>query len=323
MNYLRVLNVWKKTLLGRKAALSIEITRECPLRCPGCYAYEDNHLGGQITLRQLSDLRGDELVNGVLALVRKHKPIHVSIVGGEPLVRYQELQVLLPKLDAMGINVRLVTSAVRPLPKFAPPLKRLEFAVSIDGLQPEHDARRTPATYERILKNVENNKIVIHCTITGQMMKRQGYLEEFLRFWSSKQNVRRIWISMFTPQKGFVSPECLSEEERSHAVKDLLRLRKFYAKLDMPEKVIREFCHPPKSPAECIFAQTTHTISADLKTEITPCQFGGNPDCSRCGCIASMGAAAIGRTKVLPWLTAGKIFQISRSIGKLVATLRN
>ena len=26
--------------------LSIEITRECPLSCPGCYAYDDAHLGG-------------------------------------------------------------------------------------------------------------------------------------------------------------------------------------------------------------------------------------------------------------------------------------
>ena len=31
--------------------LSIEITRECPLHCPGCYAYGDTHLGGSVTLR--------------------------------------------------------------------------------------------------------------------------------------------------------------------------------------------------------------------------------------------------------------------------------
>ena len=46
--------------------LSIEITRECPLTCPGCYAYGDTHLGGGITLSELSDFRGDKLVEGVL-----------------------------------------------------------------------------------------------------------------------------------------------------------------------------------------------------------------------------------------------------------------
>lgn len=61
--------------------LSIEITRECPLSCPGCYAYGENHLGGAVTLRELSDYRGDALVERVVNLVRLHQPIHVSLVG--------------------------------------------------------------------------------------------------------------------------------------------------------------------------------------------------------------------------------------------------
>ena len=40
-----VLNAWASILAGQKPSLSIEITRECPLRCPGCYAYEPEHLG--------------------------------------------------------------------------------------------------------------------------------------------------------------------------------------------------------------------------------------------------------------------------------------
>ena len=64
--------------------LSIEITRECPLNCPGCYAYGDAHLGGEKVLRELSDFRGDALVDGVLNLVRAHQPMHVSLVGGGP-----------------------------------------------------------------------------------------------------------------------------------------------------------------------------------------------------------------------------------------------
>ena len=29
---------------GLPPFLSIEITKECPLKCPGCYAYEPGHL---------------------------------------------------------------------------------------------------------------------------------------------------------------------------------------------------------------------------------------------------------------------------------------
>jgi hypothetical protein len=79
---------------------------------------------------------------------------------------------------------------------------------------------------------------------------------------------------------------------------------------------VKEFLKPPTSPEKCIFAQTTHTLSADLKTRITPCQFGGQPDCSQCGCVASMALAAVGDHKVLGPLTAGQIFWVSTAIGR-------
>ena len=41
-----IVQAWGKILTGYRPNLSIEITRECPLRCPGCYAYGDDHLGG-------------------------------------------------------------------------------------------------------------------------------------------------------------------------------------------------------------------------------------------------------------------------------------
>jgi hypothetical protein len=86
----------------------------------------------------------------------------------------------------------------------------------------------------------------------------------------------------------------------------------------MREGVLREFMHPPASPQECIFAQTTHTVSADLKSRITPCQFGGNPDCSQCGCIASMGLAAVGNYKLALGVTAGDVYRASASLSKAI-----
>jgi hypothetical protein len=98
----------------------------------------------------------------------------------------------------------------------------------------------------------------------------------------------------------------------------MLRLRGFYPKLDMNELVIKEFLHPPSSPQECIFAQTTHTISADLKSKIVPCQFGGQPDCSQCGCLASMGLAAVGHRAIGMGMTAGDVFHVSAAVGNKI-----
>jgi MoaA/NifB/PqqE/SkfB family radical SAM enzyme len=58
MNAGDVFASWGKILAGKTPLPSIEITSECPLKCPGCYAYGDDHLGGLTTLRSLSDSRG-------------------------------------------------------------------------------------------------------------------------------------------------------------------------------------------------------------------------------------------------------------------------
>jgi MoaA/NifB/PqqE/SkfB family radical SAM enzyme len=319
-----LLQSWSTILSGRKPLLSIEITRECPLRCPGCYAYDEAHLGGNgVTLRVLSDYKQDALVDGVLNLVEEYRPLHVSLVGGDPLVRYRELEKILPKLDEQGIHVQLVTSAFRPIPAHWTRFSKLNVVVSIDGLQPDHDERRKPATYERILQNIQDAKVTIHSTITGQMMKRKDYFADFLTFWSQRPQIKRIWMSIFTPQQGAVGPEILTPQERVQVIEELGRLRVRFPLLDMSDRVLREFLHPPKSPEECIFAQTTRVVSADLKTRVTPCQFGGNPDCSQCGCMASMGLAAVGHLEIGGGITLGKLYNVSERIGKSVGKFRN
>jgi MoaA/NifB/PqqE/SkfB family radical SAM enzyme len=317
-----ITQAWGRILKGDAPSLSIEITRECPLRCPGCYAYESDHLGGGVTLRELSDRKGDALVSGVLEVVDHYKPLHLSIVGGDPLVRYRELEVLLPQLLDRGIHVQIVTSAFRPIPPAWAEWQRLSVVVSIDGLAAEHDVRRKPATYTRILRNIEGARITVHCTITAQMMQRAGYLEEFLDFWTPLPEIRKVWFSIFTPQRGDTLPEILSPSERRQVIHDLLDLRRRYPKIDMPEGLIKEFGHPPASPADCIFAQTTRTISADLTTAVTPCQFGGDPDCSQCGCIASMALAAVGNHRLGGFLPVGGIFRASAKIGAAINKLR-
>ena len=323
MHTSQILQAWGKILKGERPALSIEITRECPLRCPGCYAFGDAHLGGGRTLRDLNDRKGQALIDGVLGVVDGLKPLHLSIVGGDPLVRYRELESLVPQLLAGGIHVQIVTSAFRKMSPDWAHLQNLNIVVSIDGLQPEHDKRRAPATYERILKNIADQKVTIHSTITAQMMKRPDYLEEFLKFWTPRPEIKKVWFSMFTPQVGDQLPEMLSKEERLRAIEEMTQLRKQFAKLDMKEALIRQFAAPPHSPDDCVFALTTQTLSADLQTKITPCQFGGNPDCAACGCIASMGLAAIGAHKLGGVLSVGRIFKGSIAIGQWRARSRS
>jgi MoaA/NifB/PqqE/SkfB family radical SAM enzyme len=316
---------WGRILSGHHPMLSVEITRECPLRCPGCYAYQPEHLGDLGPLRTLADYKGQQLIDGLLALVRRRRPLHLSIVGGEPLVRFRELDVLLPQLDKMGVEVQLVTSAVRTIPPEWAKIEALHLVVSIDGLQPDHDVRRAPATYERILRNIEGHSITVHCTITHQMASKDAagarYFEEFLSFWSVRPEVNKIWFSIFTPQVGEEATEILPPDEREAVLEEIARLRPLFPKLYMPNVVLEGYRRPPKSPKECIFARTTFSITADLEGRITPCQFGGNPDCSQCGCIASAGLKSIGDYQLFGVLPVKSIFFASDRVGRTVSRM--
>jgi organic radical activating enzyme len=293
------------------------------LRCPGCYAYGSDHLGGDLTLREVSDFKGQALIDGILGLIDHHRPLHVSLVGGEPLVRYRELNTLLPILSNRGIYTQVVTSAVREIPGEWRDLDRLQIVVSIDGLQPEHDVRRAPATYERILKHIAGHNIIVHCTVTKQQAQRQGYLEEFVRFWSNRPEIERIWMSLYTPQVGEVSEERLDGSARTQVLADLWKLSTQYEKLQLPIAALEVYANPPRSPAECTFARSTTSVSANLKTAITPCQFGGVPDCSSCGCLASAGLDAVARHRVLGVIPVGALFGASLRIGEQVRAWRH
>jgi MoaA/NifB/PqqE/SkfB family radical SAM enzyme len=321
MRKLDVLRVWGRVLTGQTPFLSIEITKECPLRCPGCYAYTEEHLGPTTTLRQLSDYRGQDLVNGVVSAVRHFRPLHVSIVGGEPLVRYRELNELLPVLDRMDVEVQLVTSAVRPIPREWSAIRSLHVAVSIDGLAPEHDRRRTPATYDRILKHIVGHRVIVHCTVTRPMLQRSGYLAEFCRFWSEREEVRKIWFSIYTPQEGDCSAERLQPRDREAFLEELPKAAAEFPKVHLPWAVLKGYRQPPASPAECTFARLTTCLTADLKTPVTPCQFGGNPVCGECGCLASAGMHALGGVKLGGLLPLSAILNASLRLGGSVAAM--
>jgi MoaA/NifB/PqqE/SkfB family radical SAM enzyme len=302
--------------------LSIEITRECPLSCPGCYAYGDDHLGGETTLRELRDFRGDLLVDGVIDLVRRHTPLHVSLVGGEPMIRHRELDRILPALSEMGVFTLVVTSGVIAIPAHWMDIPRLRVAVSVDGLPEHHDDRRKPATYERILKNIVGRKVNVHWVITRPMLVRRSYLEEYVEFWNAQAEVDHIWVSLYSPQIGEESAERLTLENREQIAATLPELRASNPKLLLPEGMARAFVNPPANPNQCLFSKMSTNYSADLRTHVEPCVFGGNPDCSQCGCSISSALHWIRDVNVVGPVKVGHLVRTSLAIGSAVSRLR-
>jgi hypothetical protein len=63
-------------------------------------------------------------------------------------------------------------------------------------------------------------------------------------------------------------------------------------------------------------------VSADFEKQISPCQFGGTPDCSNCGCIASAALKAVGRHQLPLGVRVGAIFEHSVRVGDAVRRRR-
>jgi sulfatase maturation enzyme AslB (radical SAM superfamily) len=319
MKPINILQSWGKVLAGKIPMLSIEVTRECPLHCPGCYAYGDTHLGdGGPNLRSVSDFRKDELVNGILRLVDEHEPLQVSLVGGEPLVRHRELSQVIPELSRRGIYTMIVTSGVIPIPKAWTRLPKITVAVSIDGNPEDHDVRRSPATYERILRNIKGRKVNVHWTVVRNNIERPGYMDRYLEFWNAQPEVNRIWISVYTPQLKEESAEKLTEENRHQLAEYFRSAAGRFPKLTMHAGLMEAFLEPPTSPSACLFSKLSINYTADLKTRVEPCVFGGAPSCADCGCSISMGLHWLGERKVAGPLRARHLISGSLAVGRLV-----
>ncbi len=317
-----ILHAWGRILLGDSPVLAIEITNRCPLSCPGCYAYAPGHVNG-LSIEDVSELVGDRLVEAVVDIIDRRHPLGLFIVGGEPLVRYRELDALLPRICGRGVSVEIVTSAVRPIPRAWADIPNLTMVVSIDGPREEHDARRKPATYDRILKHIEGHEIVVHCTLTRRLMLGENRMERFLDFWNSRPETRAIRVSLFTPQIGEESEDILPPDMRRAAIEELERLHPLYPKLRLTPAMVEAYLNPPKTPKECIFAKVTDCLSADLQSRVEPCQLGGTPDCRNCGCVAAVGLQAVAGTPLIGGLKVGHVFRASEKVGRGIRAVRS
>ena len=256
--------------------------------------------------------------------MKKHRPLHVSLVGGEPMIRHRELSRILPALSAQNIFTMVVTSGIIPIPMEWMGLRRNRVAVSIDGLPEHHDPRRKPATYERILENIRDREVNIHWTITGPMMKRPGYLEEYLAFWQARPEVKRIWVSLYSSATGRTHSGNADHGRAATGGAGAARPAGGLSQVaDESRHRDKRLLEPPKNPQECLFSKMSTNFSADLTTRVEPCIFGGTPDCSQCGCVVSSGLHHVQQRNVLGPLKIGHLVRGSTAIGSLMNRLRS
>jgi hypothetical protein len=88
------------------------------------------------------------------------------------------------------------------------------------------------------------------------------------------------------------------------------------------EDLAKAFLSPPKDPDDCVFARMSANYSADLKSRVEPCVFGGAPDCSQCGCAISSGLHWVRTVKVAGPVKVDHFIQGSMNVGRFVNRFR-
>ena len=111
--------------------------------------------------------------------------------------------------------------------------------------------------------------------------------------------------------------------QRQFVAEELGRLQPNYLKLLMNSGIEAAMQQPPASPRECIFSTMSTNFSADLKTRVEPCIFGGDPDCSQCGCAISVGLHWLKTVRAGHTVKLESIVKASMGIGKMAGKLRS
>jgi len=95
-----------------------------------------------------------------------------------------------------------------------------------------------------------------------------------------------------------------------------------YPKLLMNEGIARTILRPPSNPDDCLFSKMSANYSADLQSRVEPCVFGGNPDCTQCGCAFSSGLHWAKSIKLAGPVRTNHFVQGSINVGLLFNRLR-
>ena len=134
--------------LHAPAQVLLEITHKCNLKCRHCYL--PRWLAEELTLEELLDLAHQLVEAGVL---------HVSVGGGEPLLRFAELVELVKTLASNGVDVVVATNGTLFGEEEARELKRAGLRTiqfSLDGVGGVHDAIRGVAgCFEKVVEAVK------------------------------------------------------------------------------------------------------------------------------------------------------------------------
>jgi MoaA/NifB/PqqE/SkfB family radical SAM enzyme len=262
---------------------SIDVSKECNLRCRHCYFFEQDYEG---------ELTVDEWIEKLETLRRTTSRTEFPFfqctwVGGEPLIRKD----LIERGRKYFRHNTVVTNGTIPLPDWPD----VHFYISIDGDEKTHEhIRKKKGIYQRAMRNLAEHP-ELEVTIAYCITRDNAHcIEEAVVDWA-RAGAARMTFDFYTPIETIEEPLFLPLEERDRVLDELLALKRVYGDFFvLPERAFRlmksDVCRQVTD--DCLFAKKSFALGPD-GTPKPKCMMGEKADCDRCGCVVPFYLASL------------------------------
>jgi len=197
-----ILKIKHKLFLNRYSPYTINLTilptLSCNFKCPYCFTKEGD---GAF----MDELVHEKIVKLVEALTKNNKStlLHLSWMGGEPLLNFNTIKELTAQLKKLDVNIDslLVTNGYLMNREQVEQFKELYISrvqVTIDGLKEEHNLTRIhknePDSFSKIISNMDtffevyNKRETVSLNVRVNLDKTKDYLRKFIEVYKFLRN---------------------------------------------------------------------------------------------------------------------------------------
>lgn len=302
LNIMKAVGVFGLNLIFRtntKFAASVEITDACNAGCNYCYVYDkswdqNKRIKGYLELEKDAHKLKEEEVLKTLISLSKRGIVHVTLVGGEPLLASN----LIHEAAKLFPVVWVVTNGAKP---FSTLPNNVVIFISIDGPPAVHNKSRDPLGFfenkkygdlegmsAAIVKNINTSErgAYVHITLPKGSI---DLLEETVDWLVKDVNKLRGIIVSGTATKSLNDPNTFTPKDRQE-LKELINksaLKYGWKLFPFNQPTVNNYLFDEKNiihtPDQCSVAQRVESIDFDGKS-VGKCVLRDDILCETCVC---------------------------------------
>ncbi len=219
------------------------------------------------------------------------------LTGGEPALRMNVIKLA----DKIFPSIGIVSNGIIKIPKNI----QCRIYVSIDGPAEIHNKIRGAKVFDKVMKNIKNDKrVILTPTLSTTNYK---YIEELVKM-TRKSGVEAITFSTYTSHQKSNDPLLLEGEKLEWTVNKLLEVWKKNKDIVYLTPYIIKLFKTKEHIKDCFFRNQGFIAFDSQMNKKFPCTLGKGVNCQTCGCIVPIMSYALKKADVRAWFLFDKFY---------------